>query len=189
MSLWRKRSSPVDRAVEDLEKQIATLQRQMRQLSADGSPGAPRPSSGGDAPVREPSSPAEKVTRFVKDMLRPPPKKPVSPSYRTRKDLFDVSAEPLKELEAEPIAFSPKSEKDLFTGTAQTTGEAQPGGRAGAQIDCSTKPEEKLAHYLSAGSIKTYKPLKHVQRQTRNRFFMWLGLSFFALWILYAVVR
>ena len=57
------------------------------------------------------------------------------------------------------------------------------------QIDCSTKPQEKLAHYLSAGSIKSYKPLKHVQRQTRNRFFMWLGLSLIALWFIYAVVR
>ncbi len=183
MAFWRKRSSPVDRAVEDLEKQIATLQKQMRQLSADGSSGTHSPSSRPDAPTHEPSSPAEKVTRFVKDMLRPPPKKPVSPSYRTRKDLFDVSAEPLKELEAEPIAFSPKTEQDLFGGTAATA------EKATGQIDCSTKPEEKLAHYLSAGSIKTYKPLKHVQRQTRNRFFMWLGLSFFALWILYAVVR
>ena len=182
MAIWGKRSSPVDRAVEDLEKQIATLQKQMRQLSADGASGVTHSSSGGEAPVQE-FSRTEKATRFVKDMLRPPPKKPVSPSYRTRKDLFDVAAEPLKELEAEPIAFVPKTDEDLFGATAATT------AKAAGQIDCSTKPEEKLAHYLSAGSIKTYKPLKRVQRQTRNRFFMWLGLSFFALWILYAVVR
>ena len=90
MAIWGKRSSPVDRAVEDLEKQIATLQKQMRQLSADGASGAPHSSPGGEAPVQE-FSRAEKVTRFVKDMLRPPPKKPISPSYRTRKDLFEFT--------------------------------------------------------------------------------------------------
>jgi len=173
MAFWHKRVNPIDRAVEDLERQITTLEKQMRELSATESQGGARP-----AP-----SPAEKTTRFIKEMLSPPPKKSAAPSYKTRQDLFDVSAEPLKELEAEPIAFSTKSEPDLFAGGPQ----ARPG--VASQIDCSTKPDEKLAHYLSAGSIKSYKPLKRVQRQTRNRFFMWLGLSFVALWILYAVVR
>jgi hypothetical protein len=188
MAFWRRRVNPIDRAVEDLEKQITTLQKQMRELSANESPGSGGSSangSGGKAAL----SPAEKTTRFIKDMLAPPPKKSTAPSYKTRQDLFDVSAEPHKELEAEPIAFSPKTEPDLFAGTTQ----ARVGGHAVAnapeQIDCSTKPDEKLAHYLSAGSIKSYKPLKRVQRQTRNRFFMWLGLSFVALWLLYAVVR
>ncbi len=182
MAFARKRLNPIDRAVDDLEKQISTLQKQMRELSANESPEAGGPSGNGSG-ARPALSPAEKTTRFIKEMLSPPPKKSAAPSYKTRQDLFDVSAEPLKELEAEPIAFSPKTEPDLFAGATQGKGGAP------AQIDCSTKPDEKLAHYLSAGSIKSYKPLKRVQRQTRNRFFMWLGLSFVALWLLYAVVR
>jgi len=82
----------------------------------------------------------------------------------------------VKELEAEPIAFAKKPEHDLFAhplrlGTRPSRAR-RPGNR---QV---VPPQEKLAHYLGAGSIRSYKPLKRVQRQTRNRFFMWLGLSF-----------
>ena len=172
MAFRAKRKTPVDRAVADLEAQIAALQHQMRELEA-GSEGRP------SAPTMP--SKADGMTKFVKEMLTPPAKKLSAPSYRARKDLFDVPTEPVKELEAVPIAFAQKPESSLF---------AQPDGTATAvQIDCSIKPQEKLAHYLSAGSIKSYKPLKHVQRQTRNRFFMWLGLSLVALWFIYAVVR
>ena len=52
------------------------------------------------------------------------------------------------------------------------------------------KAEEKLAIYISAGSLKGFKrPLRTEQRKNRNRFFMWLGLSFFALWIIWFVIR
>ena len=130
------------------------------------------------------------MTKFVKDMLTPPPKGTAAPSYRTQRELFDVGAEPLKDLEAEPIAFAQKPTSDLHSNNHRTVDSKVIGAPAAAtQIDCSTKPDEKLAHYLSAGSIKTYKPLKRVQRQTRNRFFMWIGLSFVALWLIYAVVR
>lgn len=176
MAFWRKPTNPIDRAVADLDQQIVELQKQMRELSAEPSHGARE----GD-PV---STRTQAVTKFVKEMLTPPPKGPAAPSYRTRRDQLDMGAEPLKDLEAEPIAFSQKPEPDLFPQSPRVAGAA-----AKAQIDCSTKPEGKLAHYLSAGSIKTYKPLKRVQRQNRNRFFMWLGLSFVALWFIYAVVR
>jgi len=167
MAFWSSRKSPVERAVADVEERIVALQRQMRELEAS--------TSNSLDPARAQSS-TVKLTEAVKEILTPPTKKPVKPSDRRRRDLFDVPTEPLKELEAEPIAFAQKPELDLFTPVRP-------------QIDCSTKPQDKLAHYLSAGSIKSYKPLKHVQRQTRNRFFMWVGLSLIALWFIYAVVR
>ena len=172
MARRTKRKGPVDRAVADLDDQIVTLQKQVRELEAA--------KEGRPVSARVPSK-AETMTKFVKETLTPPAKKPPTPTSRKRKDLFDVPNEPLKELEAEPIAFAQKTAADLFTPPAGTT--------TATQIDCSIKPQEKLAHYLSAGSIKSYKPLKHVQRQTRNRFFMWLGLSLIALWFIYAVVR
>jgi hypothetical protein len=181
MAFWAKRKNPVDRAVADVEEQIAVLQKQMRELEAAREGGTHSQRIRDGIPLALPQSTVEGMKKFVKEMLTPPEQRATAPSYRARRDLFDVPTEPVKELEAEPIAFAQKPEPDLFT---------QPGGAVAAtQIDCSTKPEEKLAHYLSAGSIKSYKPLKHVQRQTRNRFFMWVGLSLVALWFIYAVVR
>jgi len=162
MGIWRKQSAnPIDRAVEDLEKQIASLQQRVRAAeTGDKSP----------SPV---AVKAETVTKFVKEMLTPPAKTAAS-TYRPRRDLFD--AEPMKDLEAEPIAFAHQPEPDLF---------APP-----QKIDCAPKAEEKLAIYISAGSLKGFKkPLRVEQRRNRNRFFMWLGLSFVALWFIWAVVR
>jgi len=190
MPLWHKRSTPIDRAVEDLDRQIAALQKQLRQVSAESLADGNTPHPVGASPAPGPVSRAEAAMKFMKDFLTPPEKRPFAAHSRVRQDLFDVPTEPLKDLEAEPIAFSRRTDSDLFmrAGTGATA--PTPTRRVGeGQIDCMTKPDEKLAHYLSAGSIKTYKPLKHVQRQTRNRFFMWLGLSLVALWILYAVIR
>jgi hypothetical protein len=164
MAIWRKDTSPVDRAVEDLEQQIATLQRQMRAAEA----GKTKPQS----PV---AATAESMTKFVKEMLTPPHKN-ISSAYRPKRDLFDGAAEPMKELEAEAIAFAPRPQTDLFA--------------PAKKIDCAPKPEEKLGIYISAGSLHGFKkPLRVEQRKNRNRFFMWLGLSFVALWFIWAVVR
>ncbi|MGD0652650.1 MAG: hypothetical protein ABSA97_16175 [Verrucomicrobiia bacterium] len=187
MAFWRKRSTPVDRAVEELDRQIASLQKQLRQMSVENPTNGFAPLVGTSSAARSASS-AEKAMKFIKDVLRPPGERSPALSTRTRRDLFDIPTEPLKDLEAEAIAFSRKAEPDLFAGIEKETA-APAEAKAQTQIDCTTKPEEKLAHYLSAGSIKTYRPLKHVQRQTRNRFFMWLGLSLIALWVLYAVIR
>jgi hypothetical protein len=179
MHQWGKRNGPVDRAVEELDEKLAQVQHELRIIKCDPSRTAVNQTRG-----KRPS--AKAVAQFIKDILTPPAKKPVTPSCQTHRDLFDSPAEPLKDLEGAPVAFAPRVEADLFSKTgAPLSQTAEPS----AQIDCSTKPEEKLAHYLSAGSIKSYKPLKRVQRQTRNRFFMWIGLSLVALWFIYAVVR
>lgn len=162
MARWRKEADPIDRAVEDLDRKIATLQRQARALET-------RPAS----PV---AATAETMTKFVKEMLKPPAMKPAT-SYKARRDLFDASAEPMKDLEAESIAFAKQPPSDLFTHST-------------TKIDCAPKAEEKLAIYISAGSLKGFKrPLRVEQRKNRNRFFMWLGLSCVALWFIWAVIR
>jgi hypothetical protein len=180
MSLWRKRSRPIDRSVAELEQQIAAVEKQIRQQT-----GKPVPGAAGTEPRTGVAAMSESVANFVKEMLVPP-KKTVAPSYRARKDLFDVDAEPLKELEADAVAFARKPEPDLFSNAAQVAHASQPASTATAVSPVS---QEKLAHYLSAGSIRTYRPLKRTQRQTRNRFFMWVGLSFAAFWLIYVVVR
>jgi hypothetical protein len=89
-------------------------------------------------------------------------------------------------LEAEPIAFACKPEPDLFASGTRKTPTTSTAALESAEV---VPPQKKLAHYLGAGSIKSYKPLKHAQRQARNRFFMWLGLSFVALWVIWFIIR
>jgi hypothetical protein len=175
MTIRFKRGDPIERAISDLDQQIATVQRQMRHLA-----------NGPDHASASSASPAQTVTKFVKDMLASP-RRAVRPTYQARQDLFDVRAEPLKELEAEPIAFGQKPDPDLFTQASVATGAI--GGTAALEVAQVVPPHEKLAHYLGAGSIKSYKPLKRAQRQLRNRFFVWLGLSCVALWIIWFVIR
>ena len=175
MAIHRKHADPIDRAIGVLDQKIATLQRQLREAQTKSTPNGVE---GGRFPI----APVQLVTQFVKNTLRPNRQPATNHSHSLRQDLFDVTAEPLKELEAEPIAFASRTEPDLFTGESV----AASGALETAEV---VPPHQKLAHYLGAGSIKSYKPLKHVQRQIRNRFFMWLGLSFAALWIIWFVIR
>ncbi len=186
MRFHSKRSDPIDRAINDLDHQIASVQRQLRAMSNDRAP------SRSPSDARGTGFSVGTMSQFVKGILSPSdvPTK----DDRARNDLFDVGAEPLKELEAEPIAFAHKPEPDLFANSSAVAPPAaaysMPTGSAPALETAQVvPPREKLAHYLGAGSIKSYKPLKRVQRQTRNRFFMWLGLSFVALWIIWFVIR
>jgi hypothetical protein len=175
MAFRFKRTDPINRAISDLDQQIATVQRQMREASNGPVPGA------------SPRSTASTFTRVVKEMLTVP-QSTVGPSAQARRDLFDVEAEPLKELEAEPIAFAQKPEPDLFA-HAPAAGQPFSSGTSVLETAQVVPTRDKLAHYLGAGSIKSYKPLKRVRRQTRNRFFMWIGLSCLALWLIWFVIR
>ena len=97
-----KRGDPIARAISDLDHQIAGVQRQLRELSHDPARAITAGQSAGGA---RHVSPAKKVTRFVKGILSPSESTTVA-ANRARQDLFDGGAEPLKELEAEPIAFA-----------------------------------------------------------------------------------
>ena len=162
----------VDRAAEDIERQIAATERQMRSLEKGKIPAELTGAATG---------PVETFAGYIKALLTPPARTPLVPARRTSSDLFDVRADPLKDMEAEPIAFGPQPASDLLTAAA-----APPIATVDLPVDDRKK---KLAQYLSAGSLKMQRPLKHVQRETRNRFFMWLGLSCVAIWLLWVVIR
>jgi hypothetical protein len=184
MALRWKHPDPIDRAISDLDQRIATVQREMREVA--GNPARTGGTLRVDTNVQA-RIPAGGIVNLIKGLLAPPIIS-FDANKRVRQDLFDVNAEPLKELEAEPIAFAKKAEPDLFAHPLATGSSPTP-GTAALEIAQVVPPQEKLAHYLGAGSIRSYKPLKRAQRQTRNRFFMWLGLSFFALWIIWFVIR
>jgi hypothetical protein len=180
MAFRFKRGDPINRAISDLDQQIATVQRQMREVTNDPAAAA--------NPGASPRSTVNTFTRVVKEMLTVPQGTVGPSSAQARRDLFDVEAEPLKELEAEPIAFAQKPEPDLFE-QAQSTAQTLYTGTGALETAQVVPTRDKLAHYLGAGSIKSYKPLKRVRRQTRNRFFMWMGLSCLALWLIWFVIR
>ena len=111
-----------------------------------------------------PAAPArESGSGFLRRMLTPPAQRPTS---RSRRDLFDVPDNPLPALVDAPVTTSVAA--------------AQP------ELFSVTNTGAKLSQYL----VKPPKPqLKHVQRENRNRFYVWLGLAFAAVWLIYAVVR
>jgi len=174
MIFGRRDKQPVDRAVEDLERQLAQVRREIRTVARQEAM----------APVAGLTGHA---STFVREMLAPSAPA-TAPSYRAaRRDLFDDgSGEALKELAAEPIEFVKKTDPDLF-------GKPQPAPAMAdvpGTVSLDSPAQEKLVHYLSAGALRGQKrPLKHVQRKERNRFFTWMGLTVGAVWLIYVVVR
>jgi hypothetical protein len=160
MKLWPKKLSPVDRALAEVNQQIAALEREVRARAMQTS----------SPPATEP------VKSFIKTMLTPPAPGPTGPTYRTRRDLPDCETNAVSALEADGLPFVRHHEPDLFTHAAGT--KPAPEG------------DDKLGKLLAAGTLRPPKPtLKRVQRENRNRFYMWMGLSFVAVWLIYAVVR
>lgn len=164
MSLWQKNSRPVDRAIQELDKQRASVDQQLRRLEQQKSESHP------------PAAPGGGMSGFVKNMLAPT-KGQVPTSYRKQRDLFEEPSDVIRDLDAQPIAFGTKSlQHDLYAGTVT------------APV-VTAQQKEKLAHYLSAGTMRTHRPTKSIQRRDRNRFLGWLGLAVATLWMLYVIVR
>ena len=117
------------------------------------------------SPSRTAVAPAQS---FLQRLFLPPQRRPVR---QPRSDLFESPVNPLAELgDATVVLPMPGTQPELFS--APTTA----GG--------------KLGQYLASASLRPPKPqLKHVQRENRHRFYLWLGLSFVAVWLIYAVVR
>src|SRR5258706_10138390 len=102
MALLRKRLSPIDRCMDELEGEIARVQKQTREIAVRAAHGLPIRAP---LPVRatRQSSPMETMSGFVTQMLAPATQK-LKPSYNTVPELFDGPVDLLKDIEAEPIA-------------------------------------------------------------------------------------
>ena len=107
--------------------------------------------------------PRKSASNFLREILTPPARRQ---AVRPRRDLFDVPVNPMQELNATSVTTSvPPAQTELFTPTNAGT---------------------RLTQFI----ITPPKPiLKHVQRENRHRFYLWLGLSCVAVWLIYAVVR
>lgn len=174
--MWHKETKPVDRALSELNRKIELVERQMREMGHNtGAKPAVKPIVSVAA-----RAPEKSVKQYVKELLTPPAKRSTTPVRSSRRDLFDAT-DPMKDLEdGEPLAFAQTPAPDLFAAAVPVQRSTSAVGSAG----------EKLVHYLAAGTVKVPKPtLKRVQRETRNRFFMWIGLAVVALWLIIVVIR
>ena len=122
----------------------------------------------GHATSPVPSRAALEPAHFWRRLLGPPPRRLVR---QPRNDLFESPVNPLAELgDATVVMPIPSAQPELFTAPTNASG--------------------KLGQYLASASLRPPKPqLKHVQRENRHRFYFWVGLSFVAVWLIYAVVR
>ena len=188
MAGWHKRERPVDRAARELEQKLANVRREIRQLSEPATtPGTAAPGHGAPPAAVGAGGNGDGMTAFVRRMLRPTGKD-VAVTYRSRRDLFDVADRAVTQLELDPLTQPAVAEPDLFSAAAQTAaGAAVP--RANAPGDRLVARGSKLMEYLCAGSIRTYKPLRRVQREERNRFFTWMGVALAAVWLIWVIVR
>lgn len=92
----RKPINPVDRALADVNAQIADLERQLREMK----PGTGAP------------PPAPKANGFIKSILTPP--EPTAPQRPARR-VPEIEINPVSELDPEPLPFVRREEPDLFT--------------------------------------------------------------------------
>lgn len=112
-----------------------------------------------------PPRPEAALVNWLRDVFTPPGRRPPPPPIP--RDLFDLSVNnPMSALDSQPTAVV-RPDADLF-----------PAG-----------PRGRLADYLGAGSVKTFKPLKHVQRRQRQQFYIWLGLGFAVVLFLWLVMH
>lgn len=158
----RHKKNPIDRALEEVNRQLAELQRNARQE-------LPRPAAerSGTAPVKD----------FIREMLTPPSRRQAV-TYRTRRELPDCEVNPVAALETEDAPVVRQHQPDLFAHAHAASAKPPVSG------------DEKLAKLLAAGTVRPPKPtLKRVERENRRRFFMWMGLSVLAVWVLYTLVR
>ncbi len=202
MSRWqRKPEQPLDRAMREVEDDLARIKRELR--SAASTPAmaerpAARPARGRRRKphAAAPASVTDAVGTFMKQMLRPASRNQ-APTYRTQHDLFDVAGTPTQQLEMDEFAFGdapgdavelpePAGRAAAAPETERTAGAARP---SAAPASRDPNQSSKLVHYLSAGGIRSYKPLRRVQREDRNRFFTWIAMAGVAVWLLYVVIR
>jgi hypothetical protein len=197
MNFGRKPERPVDRALAELEQKIAAMEQEIRRRELQQPAPAPGPAAASAAARRaaarrQPASPAESATEFVRRMITPGAPA-AGPAQRARRDLFDIPTDPLKELEAD-LASPPRPAVPVAPAApAATASELVDGAATPSRLPTAgARPavaDARLISLLRVGTLRTNKPLKHVQRKERNMFWKWLGLAFALVWILYVLVR
>ena len=168
MAIWRKQALPVDRCVAELDERIIAVRHQIRALEGQTS-----------ISVEEGSAPAQSEIGFTKKVLSILNGIPTQSSQRGRA-LPDEIADPLKDLGAGAQFSGSGKQPELFNVSPQSTvtEPAKPATR-----------ESKLGRYLKAVSVESSIPLRRVQRETRNKFWMWLGLGLIVVAFICIVVR
>jgi len=144
---------------------MASVQRQIRTLEGQTSVGT----AGHDVPAQSESSFAKRVLSILDKIPTPSPQRgPALP---------DEVADPLKDLGRDYVSGN---QPELFTVAPRSmaTETAKPATRG-----------SKLARYLAPGHAESSIPIRRVQRQTRNQFWMWLGLGLLVVFLICVVVR
>jgi hypothetical protein len=165
MTAWRKQATPVDRCVAELNERMAAVQHQIRALEGQTSVGV----AGQNVPAQSESS----FTKRVLSILDQIP----TPSPQNGRALPDEVADPLKDLGRDCVSGD---QPELFSVAPRSlaTESAKPAARG-----------SKLARYLAAGHAESSIPIRRVQRQMRNQFWMWLGLGLIVVFLICVVVR
>jgi hypothetical protein len=129
--------------------------------------------------VEEGSGPSRSEIGFTKKLLSISNGIPTQSPQKGRA-LPDEIADPLNDLGAGAQFSRSGKQPELFSVSQQSTvtEPAKPATR-----------ESKLARYLEAGRVESSIPLRRVQRETRNKFWMWLVLGLIVVLFICIVVR
>jgi hypothetical protein len=165
MTAWRKQATPVDRCVAELNERMAAVQHQIRALEGQTSVGE----AGQNVQSKSENPLARKVLSILDQIPTQFPQK--------GRALPDEIADPLKDLGRD---YGSGEQPELFTVAPRSlaTEPAKPAA-------CGSK----LARYLNAVRVESSIPIRRVQRQTRNQFWMWLGLGLIVVFFICVVVR
>ncbi|MGD0017347.1 MAG: hypothetical protein ABSC38_07530, partial [Verrucomicrobiia bacterium] len=166
--VWRKQTLPVDRCVAELDERMIAVRRQIRALEGQTSTSTGE----GNAPAQSEISFTKKVLSILDEIPDQSPQK--------SRALSDEIADPLKDLGTGAQFYGSGKQPELFSVSPQSpvAEPAKPATR-----------ESKLARYLKAVSFESSVPLRRVQRETRNKFWLWLGLGLLVVLFICIVVR
>lgn len=196
MAWFKKKRSPIEERLGELDEQIAALEAQLRrQQEQEAARRAAPPTPTPDAHAgnhREPTAAPEKSTQRPRFRTTVTPRgvspvhgiEPHEVDYFARRDKpVDFSLETGNEPSARPAGGS---------AAEPSSNDASPGflGQVGRLLG-RQKPAgqtERLASFLSTGSFQRIKPLKYEKRVARNRFVVLLLILFVVGFILYSCV-
>lgn len=202
MAWFKKKRSPIEQRLNELDDQIAALENQLRRQQQEEEEAARR--------AAQESTPAPPSTEPDSGNHREPapaaPKPTQRPRFRTTVTPRGVS--PVHGIEPHEVDFFARRDKpvDFSLEAGNETPSKPAGDRSPAPPTESTPPgfveqvgrlfgrqkppeqTERLANFLSTGSFQRIKPLKYEKRVARNRFFVLLMILVVVGFILYSCI-